>query len=429
MSIARFFIYFAVLAALIAAGPAFAASAGFDPEAATRAYLDTLQGEARERSDAYFVGGYWLILWGTLVSVASSWFLLHFRWSSKFRAFAERIARWRWLVPAVYAVPYVIVSSLIVLPWTIYTGFLRERDYGFMNLSFGEWLGEQAIGLAISTIMLAIFLAVIFAVIRAAPKRWWLIGTAASSAFLLLTVAIAPVFIAPLFNDYTPMEDGPLRDDIIAMAEADNVPADDVFVFNQSRQHDRISANVSGLFGTMRISLNDNLLERTSPEEVKAVMGHEIGHYVLSHIWVLVGVMSLILGLGFFIASRLVPAMLARHGKKWGVTDITDPAVTPLLFAIIGVYFMLMTPVTNTLIRWNESAADIYGLNAAREPDGFARVAMRLSEYRKIEPSALEEFIFFDHPSGRTRVRMAMDWKAANVENPQMVIPAAPHEE
>ncbi|NNC72235.1 MAG: M48 family metalloprotease, partial [Sphingomonadaceae bacterium] len=226
-----------------------------------------------------------------------------------------------------------------------------------------------------------------------------------------------------------PMEDGPMRDDIIAMAEADNVPADDVFVFDQSRQHDRISANVSGLFGTMRISLNDNLLERTTPEEVKAVMGHEIGHYVLSHVWIIVGVMALVLGLGFYIASRLVPPFLARHGAKWGVRDIEDPAVTPLLFAIIGVYFMLMTPVTNTLIRWNESAADIYGLNAAQEPDGFARVAMRLSEYRKIEPSALEEFIFFDHPSGRTRVRMAMDWKAENVENPQMVIPAAAHEE
>ncbi|NNC73257.1 MAG: M48 family peptidase, partial [Sphingomonadaceae bacterium] len=194
MPIARFFTYFAALAALVLAAPAFAATGGFDPEAATRAYLDTLQGEARDRSDAYFVGGYWLILWGTVVTVLSSWILLRFRWSSKFRALAERITSWRWLVPAIYAVPYIIIGSLIVLPWTIYTGFFRERAYGFMNLSFGEWLAEQAIGLAISTIMIAIFLAIIFAVIRAAPKRWWLIGTAASTAFLLLTVAIAPVF-------------------------------------------------------------------------------------------------------------------------------------------------------------------------------------------------------------------------------------------
>ena len=426
MPIARFFTYLSALAAFALAGTAFAATGGFDPEAATRAYLDTLQGEARESSDAYFEGGYWLILWSTLVAVLSEWILLHFGWSAKFRDLAERITKRRWLVPAIYALPYVIVSSLIVLPWTIYTGFVRERQYGLMNLGFGEWMGEQAIGLVIAIVMLAIFLTIIFAVIRAAPKRWWLIGTAASSVMLLVAVAIAPVFIAPLFNDYTAMEDGPLRDDIIAMAEADNVPADDVFVFDQSRQHDRISANVSGLFGTMRISLNDNLLERTTPEEVKAVMGHEIGHYVLNHVWIIVGIMTLLLGIGFYIASRAIPAVLARHGEKWGVRGIDDPAVMPLLVIIITVYFTALTPVTNTLIRWNESAADIYGLNAAREPDGFARVAMRLSEYRKIEPSALEEFIFFDHPSGRTRVRMAMDWKAENVENPQMVIPATP---
>lgn len=410
--------------ALFGSAGAAAANAGFDPEVATRAYLDTLQGDARAQSDAYFEGRYWLILWATLVTVVSHWLLLRLGWSANFRAVAERITSRRWLVPAIYALPYVVVSSLIVLPWTIYTGFIRERQYGLMNLDFGEWASEQAIGLGVSAIMLAIFLTVIFAVIRAAPKIWWLIGTGASAVMLLIAVAIAPVFIAPLFNDYSAMEDGPLRDEIIAMAEADNVPADNVYVFDQSRQHDRISANVSGLFGTMRISLNDNLLERTTPEEVKAVMGHEIGHYVLGHVWMLVAIMTLLLGLGFYLASRILPAILARYGENWGVRGIGDPAVLPLLVIVITIYFTLLTPVTNSLIRWNESAADAYGLDAAREPDGFARVAMRLSEYRKIEPSALEELLFFDHPSGRTRVRMAMEWKARNVANPQMVIPA-----
>lgn len=412
---------FAVLPAALSA-----AIGNFDPEAATRAYTDTLQGAARDRSDAYFEGGYWLVLWGTIVAVLAEWILLRTGLSARFRDLGERITKRRWLVPALYAIPYMIVSTLIVLPWTIYTGFVREGHYGLMNLGFGAWLGEQAIGLGLGIVGMALFLTALFAVIRRAPKRWWLWGTGIIAAFFTIGIAIMPVFVSPLFNEYTPMEEGPLRDRILAMAEAHDVPADNVYVFDQSRQHDRISANVSGLFGTMRISLNDNLLERSTPEEVEAVMGHELGHYVLNHVLLLIVVLSLIMGLGLFVTAKLAPRILARHGEKWGVRDIGDPAAFPLLVAILTVYLMLMTPAQNSLVRIVESQADAFGLDAARQPDGFASIAMKLSEYRKIEPGALEELIFFDHPSGRTRVRMAMDWKAAHVENPVMVTPPAP---
>ena len=103
--------------------------------------------------------------------------------------------------------------------------------------------------------------------------------------------------------------------------------------------------------------------------------------------------------------------------------DLGDPASLPVLAICLGVWMFLMTPATNSLIRWAESHADAFGLQSAKEPDGFARVAMRLSEYRKIEPGPVEEFLFFDHPSGATRVRMAMEWKAKNVDNPQIVVP------
>lgn len=412
------------IAALALVAPAVAAAAitgGFDPEVATRAYIDTLQGAARERSDAYFEGGYWLILWGTLVAIVSEWILLRTGLSARFRDWGERITKRRWLVPAIYAVPYVIVSSIIVLPWTIYTRFVREAQYDLMNLSFGGWLGEQAIGLGIAVIGLALFLAVLFAVIRRAPRTWWLWGTGVVAGFIVLTALIAPVFLSPLFNDYTPMAEGPLRDRILAMAEANDVPADDVFVFDQSKQHDRISANVSGLLGTMRISLNDNLLERTSPAEVESVMGHELGHYVLGHVWAGVAYITAIIGLGLFLIAKLTPRVLARYGERWGVRGIDDPAVVPIFVVILSAYLFVMTPVLNTMTRTFESQADSFGLDAARQPDGFAAVSMKLSEYRKIEPSAFEEAVFFDHPSGRTRVRMAMDWKSENVENPSMV--------
>ena len=401
------------------------AAAGFDPVTATNAYVETLSGEARERSDNYFEGGYWLLLWGAIVGVFAEWIVLRTRLSARFRDWAERLTKRRWLIPGIYAIPYVIVSTLIVLPWTIYTGFFRERQYELMNLGFGEWLGEQAIGLGIGVIAMTLFLMALFAVIRRSPKGWWIWGSGVVTGFIIVGIVIAPVFISPLFNDYTPMEDGPLRDRILTMAAEHDVPADNVYVFDQSRQHDRISANVSGLFGTMRISLNDNLLERGTPEEVEAVMGHELGHYVLNHVVLLVVVLSLIFGLGLFVTAKLAPRLLTRYGEKWGVRDVSDPAAFPVFVAILTVYFLVMTPAQNTLIRTVESQADAFGLDAARQPDGFASVAMKLSQYRKIEPGALEEFLFFDHPSGRTRVQMSMDWKAENIEDPQMIVPTA----
>ena len=399
------------------------AAPAFDVEQASRAYIDSLQGADLEKSNAYFEGGYWLILWGALVGVLVDFVILQSRLSARFRDWAERVTSRKWLQPGLYALPYVIAGFLITLPWTIYTRFFRERQYGLMSQDFGGWFGEQVIGLVISLIVFPLLLMAIFAVIRRAPKSWWIWGTGVIASFLFIGLLLGPVFISPLFNDYSEMAGGPLRDRIVAMAAKYDIPGDHIYVFDQSRQHKRISANVSGIGPTIRISLNDNLLERTAPEEVAAVMGHEMGHYVLGHTWRTVLILALIVAMGLFIVARLAPRLIERHGERWGVRSIADPAAIPLLSLILTVYFFAATPAINSLIRINESEADRFGLNAAREPDGFAKVAMRLSEYRKIEPGPVEEMLFFDHPSGATRVRMAMQWKADHVKNPVMVDP------
>jgi STE24 endopeptidase len=405
------------------------AAANFNVEAATRAYLDTLQGAARAKSDAYFEGGYWLILWGTLVALVVNWVMLRLGWSGAWSRWTERVTNGRVRQSALYAIPLTVVGALLALPWTIYTGYFREKQYGLLNQNFGAWSKEQAISLAVSLVVTAIMLAVIFAVIRRSPKRWWLWGGAAMTVLIAIMVAVAPVFIAPLFNTYKPMAEGPLRTEILAMAKASNIPADNVYVFDASKQTKRISANVSGLGPTIRISLNDNLHNRTSPPEVKAVMGHEMGHYVLGHVFRTILYLSLLIIAFLLFLWWATPRILTRYGQKWGVRDVADPAVTPLFAMIAAVAAMLATPLLNTIVRVQESEADAFGLDAAREPDGFALTAMKLSEYRKIEPSLLEEAIFFDHPSGRTRVHMAMEWKARHLgelppEKRAMVVPS-----
>jgi STE24 endopeptidase len=396
-------------------GMAALAAVPFDPESATKAFLATLKGAARAKSDAYFEGGYWLLLWGTLISVLVDLLILGSGWSARFRDWAERVAQRRFLQSMLWVLPYAAISALITFPWTLYTGFFREKSYGLLTQGFGGWFGELGIGFAINLAISSVIVAVIFAGIRRSPKRWWLWGTGIASLFIAFFIMITPVFISPLFNTYTELKSGPVRDRIVAMAAANHVPSDHIYVFDQSKQHKRISANVSGMGPTIRISLNDNLLNRTTLPETAAVMGHELGHYVLGHTWVLTIEFALIFGIGFWLASRLVPGIVARWGSKCGLRGADDVAAFPVYAIVLALFLFLATPITNSIVRHNESAADAFGLETAREPDGFASTAMRLSEYRKIEPGPIEEMLFYDHPSGRTRVRMAMEWKAKHL--------------
>jgi len=388
------------------------AGQSFNIDEATEAYINLLSDEDRARSDAYMEGGYWLELWNFVYGLGLAWLLLGTRLSARMRNLAERVGRWRWLHTFIYSAQYVVIASVLSFPLTVYEGFFREHSYSLATQSFGAWMGDQFTSLAVGVLLGSFALTLIYAVIRKASNSWWIWGTGVSVLLLIFIVFISPIYISPLFNDYKTLEDSPLRTSIMSMAHANGIPADDVYWFDASRQSTRISANVSGLMGTTRISLNDNLLNRTAPEEVEAVMAHEMGHYVLNHGPKLIINFGLVLAFGFAFVAWGFNRALRRWGQSWDVRDIGDTAGLPLFMALLSIYFFAATPVTNSIIRVHETEADNYGLNVARQPDGFARVAMRLSEYRKISPGPWERFVFYDHPSGRDRVHMAMLWKS-----------------
>jgi len=390
------------------------AGADFDIERATRAYLETIPADQRAKSDAYFEGGYWLQLWGLLYGLAVAALLLFGRISARLRDFAERVTRRSWLQTLIYAMGYIVLTTLLVLPLSIYQEYFREHAYGMSNLTLGAWLAESLKGLLVGVIGGGLLLTVIYAFVRRRQGNWWLPATVVSIAFMFLLVFLAPVFISPLFNDYRPLGAGPVRDSVLSLARANGIRTDNVYWFDASKQTKRISANVSGFGNTMRIALNDNLLATTSIPEIRAVMAHEMGHYVLNHSVKFLLQFGLVLGIGFALAQWAQRRLLARWGARWGVRGPADVAGLPLVVALLSLWFFVMTPVTNSIVRIAESEADAFGLNAAREPHGFASVAMRIADYRKLDPSPLEEALMFDHPSGATRVRMAMTWLKEN---------------
>lgn len=388
----------------------------FDVQAAVDAYLAKMPPAQRARSDAYFEGGYWLLLWDFVASATVMWLLLHFRWSGRMRNLAERLTGFRPLQTAFYWIQFIVVVSVATFPLGMYEGYFREHQYGLLNQTFGPWMRDQVVTLAVGIVLGAILVVPLFGLVRRIGKNWWVWGAAVSIVFAAFVSLIAPVYIAPLFNTYTPLRDGRIKEAILSTARANGIPATDVYEFDASRQSNRVSANVSGFAGTLRISLNDNLLKRCTLPEIETTMGHEMGHYVLNHDYkglVMTGVLVVI---GFAFLNWGINSGLARWGKKWDVRGVDDVAVLPLAAILLSLYFLALTPVTNTISRTMEHEADMYGLNAAQRPDAEANVDMLLGEYRKLDPGPVEEFIFFDHPSGRTRITAAMRWKA---EHPQ----------
>jgi len=392
----------------------------FDPAAATLAWLESVPSNQREKSDAYFEGGYWLILWTFLLSAAISVFLLASRLSARLRDFSERVTNIKNFQIACYAIPYLLFIYALSFPLNLYENFFREHQYGLATQSFAPWFREQLLRLALALVGGTLLVVVLYAVFRRAPRTWWLWGAIVMIIYSGTLVLIAPVYIEPLFNTYKPLTDPKIRNPILAMARANEIPVKQVFEVDASRQTTRVSANVSGLLGTTRVALNDNLLKQCTLPEIRAVMAHEMGHYVLNHGAKLVTYFGILILIGFALTRILFDAAVTRWGHKWRVRGIADPGGLPLLALIFSILVFFATPVLNTIVRITEREADAFGINTSREPDGMAKVALKLGAYRKLDPAPLEEFIFFDHPSGRARIRMAMDWKAANLPAGQL---------
>ena len=342
------------------------------------------------------------------------------------RNVARSITNWRWLSTAIYAAFWLVAGFVLSLPLDYYAGFVREQQYGLSNLSANGWLIQSLKGLAIGLVIAPPVISLLYAIVRKLGARWWIWASVGGFALNLLLAMIVPVFLAPVFNAYQPLPDGPVRNAVLSLAHANRIPTEHVVWFDASKQTTRVSANVSGFLNTTQVSLNDNLVNKTSLPEIRAVMGHEMGHYVLNHVLRLTIYAALLLGLGLWLTHRAFDWSLARWGERLGLDGRTDPAALPLALIWLSIFLLLATPLSNSITRQAEAEADAFGLNAAREPNGFAMSAMRLSTYRKLRPGPLEEIVFYDHPSGYTRVHNSMLWLAENQDNPTANAPIAP---
>jgi STE24 endopeptidase len=387
---------------------------GFDPAAATAAYLATLPPEVHAKAQAYTQGGHWVLLGAAVISVLVSWIVLRSGVLVRTRAGVEAKRPRPWLAAIAVIVVDAILEGVLSLPWDAYARWWREKSYGFTDRAFGGWLTEHIEMLLIGVLASVVVYALLYWLIRRAPKTWWLWAGVATTATSLVFFVIGIFLVEPLFNTYKPAPPGPVRDEVVAMAKQVGVPSDRILIYNGSKQSNRYTANAGGLFGYGRVAMSDVMFKKDADlSEVKGVVGHEMGHYVRKHVLIAAAFRGLIAVVGFFLVDRLF-GWTCRLLAARGVEGLADPAGLPVISIILTALVLLALPITNTFSRWEEADADHFSVAHFNEPDGLAKALVKTIEYRAASPGALEELIFYDHPSVGSRVRAMMDWKAAH---------------
>jgi STE24 endopeptidase len=375
--------------------------------------VDTLGPEALAKAEAYTIGNHWVLFAGVGVSLLVALIMVRLRLLDRI---AARFGKPQGFV-ATYSVgaAFLVISTLIALPWTIYTDWHRERSYDLSSQPLGDFLGQMAIGELIGMVLGALFLTGVYALIRRTGSRWWLWSGGLAAFATLLMLLAGPSLIDPLFNEYKPVPPGEVLTALEEIADDVGIPHDRIFMYDGSRQSDRFTANVSGIGPTARIAIADVALKQASIDEVRAVTGHEAGHYKLGHVWRYAVILPLLAMLFFFLLNRLFVPTARLLGSD---ARLDEPRGLPV-FAVVGsVLGLLATPLTNSITRIGETEADRYSLQTVNEPDALATALVKTAEYRYPRPSALQETLFYTHPSVEKRALMAMEWKAAHPDSP-----------
>ena len=385
----------------------------FDPNAATAHYIDSLGPAALQKAHDYTVGGEWMLLWNVLVAAIVTWLIVRSRLLDRISGgIADRRRNLRVFVVGLV---FFIVSAVLTLPWTLYADYFREKSYGMTSQPLGDFLRQQALSTAITGLFAALFMIGVYWLIRRTGKAWWLWSGGLTALALALVMLLTPILIEPLFNKYEPVPPGKVRDAVVEMAGRAGIPPNKIYMFNGSRQSNNFTANAGGVGSTARVAISDVALKSASLDEVRAVTGHEIGHYVLKHTWWGILLFSVLAVVLFWIAERLYPRF-----ARWFGTDapLSDPRGIPVLLFMVTFLGLLCLPLLNTFSRTLEAQADRYSLETENRPDALSTALVKTAAYRYPRPNPVEEFVFYNHPSVERRVRTAMEWKATHPQPP-----------
>jgi STE24 endopeptidase len=367
-----------------------------------------------EKALRYHASGNIIWLLGEVLALALPMLLLFTGLSAWLRTIASQLAHGRFYPTlAIYFVLLSLLMFLVELPLSYYVGYAREHAYGLSTQQFSKWATDQVKGLGIGVLIGLLVLWVPYWLLAKSPERWWLWTGMLALPFYTLVLLVTPLWITPLFNKFGPMKDKALEADVLAIAKRAGVESARVFEVDKSVDTTKVNAYVTGIGNSKRIVLWDTLLSRLTPKQIQYVVGHELGHYVLGHVWTSILLSSLLTLLGLFGAHRLAGLFLTRFGHRMGFHHLADVASLPLLMLLLGLFSLVITPAMLAFSRYHEREADRFGLTLTHDNHSAATafVALQQQNLAVPRPGLLYKIFRSSHPPIGERVDYINNYK------------------
>lgn len=379
---------------------------------AAHGQLYPLTGERREQLKSYTrLRGVWRFV-SPLLTVSIMLLLVLTGFSARMRTWAEEIGRRKFLAVWLYLAMFLAAWYILRMPFSIYRGFIIENQYGFMSQSFLSWLSDGLLGLLIRIVVGIVPMWFLYRLIGRV-KRWWLTFTVGLIPFAILMVVIVPIFVSPMFNDFEPLKNPQLETKVRALAEHAGIGDADIFEVDASKQSSKINAYVTGLLATKRVVLYDTMIENFTIDEVIFVTGHEMGHYVMHHVWQGLALAILLIGLGLWIIDLTIHSLIQRLRRRCKFNSASDVASLPLVVMLAIVLNLLLMPIGSGFSRHLERQSDRYAMDITDvSPDVAARTFEKLSAYNLSDPDPhpIIEFWFYSHPSLSKRIEFVKNY-------------------
>jgi Zn-dependent protease with chaperone function len=336
--------------------------------------------EPSEKAMRYYRSGnvlWWVnLLWSLLIPALFLWTGL----SARIRDWGNKIGRRWFFALAAYLVIFSLINYVLDFPLSYYQGFVRQHAYELSNQTFSKWFGDSLKGLMVGIIIAVLFVWFPYLLLRRSRRRWWLYTGIAVVPFLFFINMIAPIWIAPLFNEFGPMKDKELEARILSLAERAGIEDSRVFEVDKSVDTEAVNAYVSGFLDTKRIVLWDTIIAKLETDELLYAMGHEMGHYVLRHIVILTFFISGVILLGLYLIYRVSGNLIRRFEHRFGFGELADFASIPLLILLFNLFFFLLAPLVLSVSRHYEHEADRFGLELTRDNYSAAMAFVKLQQ-------------------------------------------------
>jgi len=369
--------------------------------------------EPTEKAVSYYRTG--IVLWivGTLWGLAIPAAFLFTGFSARIRNWAKRVGRWWFPIIGVYFTIFALINFLIDFPLSYYSGYVRQHAYGLSNQTFSKWFGDEIKGLLIGIVVGFLFLWVPYLLLKRSPRRWWFYTGLLAIPFLCLMILVQPVWIDPLFNEFGAMKNKDLEAKILGLAERAGIEGSRVYEVEKSEDTKALNAYVTGFGATKRIVLWDTIIDKLDEDELLFVMGHEMGHYVLGHVWKTILFFSLLIMATLYAIHRTAGWLIHRFSDRFGFVELSDIASLPLIILLFSVYFLIVTPFALAFTRHHEHDADRFGLEATENNRAAATAFVKLQEenLQVPRPHLLVKLWQASHPTLGERIDFCNEYR------------------